>query len=147
MGRIKLFGIKHLMCPPLLQERAFIEQVSPVQYNVKLGFVPHMNVPGTFYVNDALKDLLFEELAQSVTRGEVGGGGGATQQGGAFCVCSAVKHHQLQLQAPQENVCCCWVCQQATQQPTPQQHGDNVESNSVRTTAAHPPTSSTKHPT
>ncbi len=30
-----------------------------------------MNVPGTFYVNDALKGLLFEELQQSVTRGEV----------------------------------------------------------------------------
>jgi len=42
-----------------------------VQYNVKLGFVPNMNVPGTFYVNDKLKDLLFEELAQSVQRGEV----------------------------------------------------------------------------
>lgn len=57
-----------------------------MEYSVKMGFVPNMNVPGTFYVNDRLKDLLFEELAQSVTRGEVGsdvnggcweGGGGA----------------------------------------------------------------------
>jgi hypothetical protein len=54
-----------------VQERAFIEQVSNVQYTVKMGFVPNMNVPGTFYVNDNLKDLLFEELAQSVQRGEV----------------------------------------------------------------------------
>lgn len=42
-----------------------------MQYNVKMGFVPNMRVPGTFYVNDKLKDLLFEELAQSVQRGEV----------------------------------------------------------------------------
>jgi len=36
-----------------------------------MGFVPNMRVPGTFYVNDKLKDLLFEELQQSVSRGEV----------------------------------------------------------------------------
>lgn len=35
------------------------------------GFVPGMRVPGTFYVNSKLKDLLFDELQQSVTRGEV----------------------------------------------------------------------------
>lgn len=58
------------------QERAYIEQVNNVQYTVKMGFVPNMNVPGTFYVNDKLKDLLFEELAQSVQRGEVSRGGG-----------------------------------------------------------------------
>eukprot|EP00879_Flechtneria_rotunda_P008297 GHRR01008691.1.p1 GENE.GHRR01008691.1~~GHRR01008691.1.p1 ORF type:complete len:507 (+),score=180.67 GHRR01008691.1:555-2075(+) len=55
------------------EERAFIEQVSNVQYNVKMGFVPNMRVPGTFYVNEKLKDLLFEELQQSVSRGEHGG--------------------------------------------------------------------------
>jgi tRNA-splicing ligase RtcB len=60
---------------PLTQERAYIEQVNAVQYTVKMGFVPNMNVPGTFYVNDKLKDLLFEELAQSVQRGEVSKGG------------------------------------------------------------------------
>jgi tRNA-splicing ligase RtcB len=54
-----------------LQECAYIEQVSDVQYVVKPGFVPGMHVPGTFYVNAQLKDLLFEELQQSVQRGEV----------------------------------------------------------------------------
>jgi hypothetical protein len=49
--------------------------VSNVRYDIKLGFVPHMTVPGTVYVNDALKDLLFDELAQSVQRGEVGRAG------------------------------------------------------------------------
>jgi tRNA-splicing ligase RtcB len=42
-----------------------------VQYIVKPGFVPGMRVPGTFYVNEQLKHLLFEELQQSVQRGEV----------------------------------------------------------------------------
>lgn len=56
---------------PLLQERSYIEQVSDVQYTVKMGFVPNMRVPGTFYVDDKLKGLLFEELQQHVARGEV----------------------------------------------------------------------------
>jgi hypothetical protein len=55
-----------------LQECAYIEQVSDVQYIVKPGFVKCMHVPGTFYVNSQLKSLLFEELQQSVQRGEVG---------------------------------------------------------------------------
>ena len=49
-----------------MQELAYIEQVGPVQYRVKEGFVPHMRVPGTFYVNDELRSLLLEEL-QSVS--------------------------------------------------------------------------------
>lgn len=53
------------------QERAFIEQVSNVQFTVKTGFVPNMRVPGTFYVNADLQQLLFDELAQHVERGEV----------------------------------------------------------------------------
>lgn len=54
-----------------LQETAFIEQVGPVQYVVRKGFVPGMNVEGTFYVNDRLKDLLFDELQMHVKSGNV----------------------------------------------------------------------------
>lgn len=43
-----------------------------MQYTVKPGFVPGMRVPGTFYVNEQLKSLLYEELQQSVQRGQVG---------------------------------------------------------------------------
>ena len=53
------------------KECAFLERVSPVKYTIKQGFVPGMRVPGTFYVNDALKGLLFEELQASVQRGQV----------------------------------------------------------------------------
>ncbi|KAF8071042.1 RtcB-like protein [Scenedesmus sp. PABB004] len=55
------------------EEAAFIRQVSDVRYDVSPGFVPGMRVPGTFYVNAALKDLLFDELKQHVARGEHGG--------------------------------------------------------------------------
>lgn len=55
------------------QEKAFIDQVGPVKYNIKEGFVPGMRVPGTVYVNDRLAPLLFEELQQAVARKEHGG--------------------------------------------------------------------------
>lgn len=60
---------------PLLtpQELSFIEALSPYHYRIKQGFVPHMNVPGVFYVNARLKDLLFEELQTYCQRGEHGG--------------------------------------------------------------------------
>jgi RNA-splicing ligase RtcB len=35
--------------------------------------VPNMRVPCTFYVNQHLQTLMFEELEQYVSRGEVGG--------------------------------------------------------------------------
>jgi hypothetical protein len=38
-----------------------------------MGFVPNMRVPCVFYVNDHLQALMFEELEQYVSRGDVGG--------------------------------------------------------------------------
>ena len=38
-----------------------------------MGFVPNMRVPCTFYVNQHLQQLMFEELEQFVSRGDVGG--------------------------------------------------------------------------
>jgi tRNA-splicing ligase RtcB len=38
-----------------------------------MGFVPNMRVPCTFYVNQHLHKLMFEELEQFVSRGDVGG--------------------------------------------------------------------------
>lgn len=55
------------------QERSHIEQTGPVQYLIKQGFVPNMRVPAHFYVNDRLKQLVFEELQQFCQRGDVGG--------------------------------------------------------------------------
>ena len=42
-------------------------------YRIKMGFVPNMRVPCVFYVNDHLQALMFEELEQYVSRGDVGG--------------------------------------------------------------------------
>eukprot|EP01112_Ceratiomyxa_fruticulosa_P018462 TRINITY_DN589_c0_g3_i2.p1 TRINITY_DN589_c0_g3~~TRINITY_DN589_c0_g3_i2.p1 ORF type:complete len:507 (-),score=83.70 TRINITY_DN589_c0_g3_i2:206-1726(-) len=46
------------------EENKFIEKVGPVTYRIKKGFVPNMNVEGKVFVNDAIRDLLFEELGQ-----------------------------------------------------------------------------------
>ena len=46
------------------QELRYIERVAPCQYRIAKGFVPNMNVEGTFYVNDELQELLFSELGQ-----------------------------------------------------------------------------------
>jgi len=55
------------------QDKAKITQVSPVEYHIAMDFVPNMRVPGVFYVNDRLKDLIFEELQNSYARQGVGG--------------------------------------------------------------------------
>ncbi|KAK0399273.1 hypothetical protein QR680_002971 [Steinernema hermaphroditum] len=39
------------------EELKFIERVSPVQFRIKKGFVPNMNVEGTFFVNKTLENL------------------------------------------------------------------------------------------
>ncbi len=57
----------------MMQEMEFIESIAPCQYLVKQGFVPNMRVPGTFYVNERLRSLIFEELQAAVDKGGVGG--------------------------------------------------------------------------
>ena len=37
------------------EELSYIEQLTATKYKIKEGFVPNMNVPGVFYVNDDLK--------------------------------------------------------------------------------------------
>lgn len=59
----------------LTQEKAYITQVTPTKYVIAPGFVPGMRVPGAFYVDESLAALVFEELADSVSRGGGGGGG------------------------------------------------------------------------
>lgn len=57
----------------VLQDMAKIQQVSSVEFKVSRDFVPNMRVPGCFYVNDRLKELIFEELKNSYSKGGVGG--------------------------------------------------------------------------
>ena len=57
----------------LAEERGFINKVGECAYIVKKGFVPGMNVEGKIYVNDKLKDLLFDELEDFTAHGGHGG--------------------------------------------------------------------------
>lgn len=45
------------------EEMAYITQLTDCKYEIRSGFVPNMTVPGHFYVNSTLKDLMFGELA------------------------------------------------------------------------------------
>ncbi|EGC28523.1 hypothetical protein DICPUDRAFT_90903 [Dictyostelium purpureum] len=51
------------------EELKFIEKIDSVRYRVKKGFVPNMNVDGMIYVNDSIKDYLYDELEQYSIRG------------------------------------------------------------------------------
>ncbi|KAL3103374.1 hypothetical protein niasHS_002560 [Heterodera schachtii] len=53
-------------------ELNFIERISPVEFKIKKGFVPNMNVEGRFYVNAALEKLMFDELEVSTISSAAG---------------------------------------------------------------------------
>jgi tRNA-splicing ligase RtcB (3'-phosphate/5'-hydroxy nucleic acid ligase) len=55
------------------EQVSFIQQLGPYCYEIKKGFVPGMNCNGRFYVNDALKDLVFDELRSCCDSGPYGG--------------------------------------------------------------------------
>lgn len=54
-------------------EMKFIKRLTPWSFEIDKGFVPGMNVPGTFYVNDRLEGLMFDELRCSCSTGSYGG--------------------------------------------------------------------------
>jgi len=56
-----------------MQELKFIRRIGPVQYEIAPGFVPHMRVPGTCYVNSDLEGLIFDELKAFCNSGGHGG--------------------------------------------------------------------------
>lgn len=55
------------------EAKSFFTQISPVQWSIKEGFAPNMRVPATFYVNDRLKALVFEELEHHCVAAGIGG--------------------------------------------------------------------------
>lgn len=55
------------------EETRFVRRVAPTQFEIDVGFVPNMRVPGTFYVNDKLEELMFEELEHHTRSRGVGG--------------------------------------------------------------------------
>jgi len=55
------------------EEKHFIKRITPWKYEISKGFVPKMNVIGNFYVNEALEELLFDELRSHCAAGDYGG--------------------------------------------------------------------------
>jgi len=53
--------------------KKYVEKIGPVEYKIKKGFVPNMRVEGRFYVNDGLKELLYDELVDNASRSAQGG--------------------------------------------------------------------------
>lgn len=56
------------------EECGYIEKVDAYRHVIRQGFVPKMNTEAMFYVNDALKEVLYDELRASRARGEGHGG-------------------------------------------------------------------------
>ena len=51
----------------------YIKKLTPNSWSILPGFVPGMSVPGTFYVNSRLEQLMLSELRQSCDGTGVGG--------------------------------------------------------------------------
>ncbi|KAK0425348.1 hypothetical protein QR680_009154 [Steinernema hermaphroditum] len=79
------------------EELKFIERVSPVQFRIKKGFVPNMNVEGTFFVNKTLENLMFKELEHSCSLGGIGGFLPAVKQIANVASLPAVVGHSIGL--------------------------------------------------
>jgi tRNA-splicing ligase RtcB (3'-phosphate/5'-hydroxy nucleic acid ligase) len=54
-------------------ELSFITPTSDVRWAIRPGFVPNMRVPGVVYVNESLRELLWEELEHYTAAAGVGG--------------------------------------------------------------------------
>jgi len=55
------------------EEMTYINRQSSYQYTIDMGFAPNMQVPGTFYVNKKLEQLMFDELRNHCSTGGYGG--------------------------------------------------------------------------
>lgn len=57
------------------EELSYLTKVTPYRYDISIGFVPNMRVPGTFFVNEDLAPLVKAELEKSAKTSAGGGGG------------------------------------------------------------------------
>lgn len=55
------------------EECKFIRKETPWRYDIREGFVTGMRCGGTFYLNDALQELMFDELRNCCDNGSFGG--------------------------------------------------------------------------
>jgi tRNA-splicing ligase RtcB len=54
-------------------EMEFIKRRTPWKFDIEPGFVPGMNVPGAFYINKDLEELILGELREYCSTGQQGG--------------------------------------------------------------------------
>jgi tRNA-splicing ligase RtcB len=54
-------------------EMEFIKRKTPWKFDIEPGFVPGMNVPGAFYINKDLEELILGELREYCSTGQQGG--------------------------------------------------------------------------
>lgn len=57
----------------LKEELSYLPRINPYRYDINVGFVPRMRVPGCFYVNDILSTLVFGELESACDKKKGGG--------------------------------------------------------------------------
>lgn len=55
------------------QESAYLEKLNEFSYKIHPGFVPNMRIPGMFFVNSQLEELVMDELREYSLAGGVGG--------------------------------------------------------------------------
>jgi tRNA-splicing ligase RtcB len=55
------------------EECKYVRRETSYRFRIEKGFVPNMNVPGYFYVNAPLEELMFDELKQACNSKGVGG--------------------------------------------------------------------------
>lgn len=55
------------------EECKYITRETPYRYRIDPGFIPGMRVPGYFYVNEMLEDLMFDELRLAKEARSIGG--------------------------------------------------------------------------
>jgi hypothetical protein len=55
------------------EECSYLRRIDSEKFEIRVGFVPNMRVPGYFYVNSVLEPMMFDELASAGASGGVGG--------------------------------------------------------------------------
>ena len=79
------------------EEQAFITRVDPNLFEICKEFVPNMNVPVKFYVNEALAPLLFDELRQHCGASSGGGFLPAVKQMANVAALPGIVKHSIAL--------------------------------------------------
>eukprot|EP00761_Pharyngomonas_kirbyi_P013661 gb/GECH01013690.1/.p1 GENE.gb/GECH01013690.1/~~gb/GECH01013690.1/.p1 ORF type:complete len:505 (+),score=152.11 gb/GECH01013690.1/:1-1515(+) len=79
------------------QEKSYITKEGKHKFKIKKGFVPNMNVDGTFFLNEKLQELVFHELEQYTRSGGMGGFLPSVKQIGNVAALPGIVKHSIGL--------------------------------------------------